>query len=516
MKTCDTLVLGADLEGLAAAAHLARGGRRVLVVDGRPVAGGAAAREEFHPGYRASLFLGAGGARRALLAPLALERHGLAWHERGPSLLLLGDGTSARWSSDAGRSAAELVRDDPREAQALERWRAFHARIAPLVAEVLDDAPPALAAPEPAELLRLALRGWHLRRLGEADIHTLLRALTLPAADWTYQWFASDELRVAATASALAGSRLGPRAAGTAALSLLGNTAFGPEPRGGPAALADALLAACRALGVELALGDEPRRLLTDGDGVSGLECASARHEARWILSCLGPRRTRALCDPRQAPRPLVHGAERWRERGALSVLQVALDHVPRFGEAEDVERVLLVRSLEQLERSADALKYGALPEEPWLELSLEAGTGTPGGPAPEGHAVLTAHVHGTCHGLRGGWTPEARQRLTGLSWKAIEGALPGLRARSRAHRLITPDELEQRYGLPGGHLWGGELALDQLWVQRPSLALSRYAAGVPGLFLGGASQHPGGPFHGAAGSLAARALLQAARGKRG
>ena len=55
---------------------------------------------------------------------------------------------------------------------------------------------------------------------------------------------------------------------------------------------------------------------------------------------------------------------------------------------------------------------------------------------------------------------------------------------------------------------FGGELALDQLWLQRPALALSRYATPIPGLYLGGAANHPGGPFLGGAGVLAARRAL--------
>lgn len=500
MSAFDAIVLGADVEGLAAAAHLARAGRKVLCLDALAHAGGAAAAEELAPGRRASLLLEAGGARRDLLAPLALERHGLSWDERSPVQLVLGGRARARWSP-AGDAAGAPVHDDPREAQAAERWSAFHARLAPLVKAVLDDAPPALAALDAGQLVHLASRGLELRRLGETDFHTLLRALTLPASDWTYQWFASEELRTAATAGGLPGSRLGPRAAGTAALSLLRSCALGPEPRGGPAALAEALLAACRAQGVELALGRAPRRLLLDAGGASGVETSAGSHAAPLVLSCLGPRATRALFEPRHVPEALGRAAERWRARGAVSVLHVALARPPAL---DGATRFLAARSLEQLERCADALKYGALPEDPWLDARVDA--------APDGTAVLTIHVHGTCRGLRGGWSDAARERLLASVWRALDAVLPGLRASATAERLTTPDALEERHGLPGGHLWGGELALDQLWVQRPSLALARYATGLPGLFLGGASQHPGGHAHGGAGSLAAREMLRARR----
>jgi len=88
----------------------------------------------------------------------------------------------------------------------------------------------------------------------------------------------------------------------------------------------------------------------------------------------------------------------------------------------------------------------------------------------------------------------------------------PGVSASVLGQELLTPPDIEQRYGTPGGHVFDGEIALDQLWLQRPSLGLGRYRTPIPGLFLGGSGSHPGGPFRGGAGALAARALLGSAR----
>lgn len=504
MKQADVIVLGSDVDALAAAATLAAR-LEVVLVDGAAQPGGHLARESFHPGHSTDgLLLDTSGVRRALLEPLGLERFGLAWRDDEPPLLLIGDGATVRWHRDASRAARALASRLPEEVAGLERWQAFHQRVAPLVAELLDEAPPVLARPEPAELLRLAARGWRLRRLGEADLHTLLRAASQAAEDWSVQWFADPLLRVAATAVGLPGSRLGPRAAGTGLLSLLAATARGPAPRGGAPALVEALVACCRERGVELLLGEDPRHILVGAAGVRGLARDSGELAASHVLSCLGPARTRDLLDPREVPPALERAARSWRARGALSVLHVALDHVPSFGPEQDVERVLVVRSLEHLERCADALKHGVLPAEPWLEVRVLAGPPH----APAGHAVLAVHVHGTCRELRSGWDEGARAELTERAWKGLERAVPGLRARALGTQLLTPPDLEGRFALAGGQLFGGDLALDQLWVQRPSLALSRHASGLHGLTLGGASQHPGGAFLCGAGVLAARALL--------
>ena len=110
-----------------------------------------------------------------------------------------------------------------------------------------------------------------------------------------------------------------------------------------------------------------------------------------------------------------------------------------------------------------------------------------------------------------GGWNDATRTRLTRALLSAFETLAPGVGATIVASQLLTPADIETRHGKEGGHLFDGELALDQLWVQRPALTLARYATPIAGLFLGGSSSHPGGPFRCGAGVLGARALLASA-----
>ncbi|NOT29940.1 MAG: NAD(P)/FAD-dependent oxidoreductase, partial [Planctomycetes bacterium] len=129
---------------------------------------------------------------------------------------------------------------------------------------------------------------------------------------------------------------------------------------------------------------------------------------------------------------------------------------------------------------------------------------------APQGKAVAIVLCHTVSHDLagEGGWNDDTRARLERSLLAAFEEMAPGVGASVLAKQLLTPPDIEQRYCTPGGHLFDGELALDQLWLQRPSLTLGRYATPIGGLFLGGSGSHPGGPFRGGAGILAARALL--------
>ena len=136
----DAIVLGADLEGLVAAATLARAGRAVhLVDDGAPIGGTAAARE-IHPGYRAAGILNETGLiRRNLLAPLELEGAGLAWHPEVAPLTVLTGGEPALEVPYEIQAASNALGAD---GEPHREWRGFLDRLSKLVADIVDEAPP--------------------------------------------------------------------------------------------------------------------------------------------------------------------------------------------------------------------------------------------------------------------------------------------------------------------------------------------------------------------------------------
>jgi len=499
MAAKDTVVvLGADVEGLVAAAFLARAGRRVVLVDARAEPGGPAARLELCPRHAVpGLFHDPCLTRRALLEPLRLERQGLAWRAE-PPLVVFREGAERVTLT----RAPDGVQGADGDARAFAEWRGFVARLAPAVTRVLDEPPPDAVAPDPGELLRLARTGFALRRLGRRDLLELLRIAPMCARDWMHERFASPAVRAGIVAPCLHGTVLGPRAAGTSALVLLAECARGAEPVGGAAALVDALVSTCREAGVELRLGVRATRIRLDGRRVAGVELADGETIAAGaVASADDPGRTLLDLLPGGALAPKIEGeVAAWRTRGSDAVLLLALSSTP----GELPARAIGAGSLVELERAADHLKYGSLPEAPWLDVRAWTDPDC----APPGGATLSVLMHGVPHALADGWTDDARENLADAALAALERLVPGAGASVVARELLTPADLEARFGLAGGHLARGELALDQLWLQRPALALARYTTPIEGLTLCGAASHPGGPFLGGAGALAARALL--------
>jgi phytoene dehydrogenase-like protein len=78
-------------------------------------------------------------------------------------------------------------------------------------------------------------------------------------------------------------------------------------------------------------------------------------------------------------------------------------------------------------------------------------------------------------------------------------------------HRqVLTPLALEETFGLTGGHIHHGELALDQLFTMRPTLGWADYRTPIDGLYLCGSGTHPGNGLTGASGRNAAREIARA------
>jgi phytoene dehydrogenase-like protein len=226
--------------------------------------------------------------------------------------------------------------------------------------------------------------------------------------------------------------------------------------------------------------------------------------EAPAVASALDPRRTLIdLLAPGMLAPETEDAVTSWRARGTTALLWLALSKPPAISGA--AERVLVVSSLDQLERTSDGLKYDRLPTDPWLDVRVWNESS-----APDGKATVSIHVGGIPP--RAAWTDAERKAIQELVLERLEQIAPGVGATIEAQELLLPCDIAERFGTTGGHLFHGELALDQLWVQRPSMALSRYATPIAGLYLCGSGSHPGGPYACGAGVLGARAILAAAR----
>lgn len=163
--------------------------------------------------------------------------------------------------------------------------------------------------------------------------------------------------------------------------------------------------------------------------------------------------------------------------------------------------------NIDHIERAFDAAKYGGVSADPWMELTvpsvLDADL------APRGQHVVSAYFQYAPYHLRGTTWDVERERLGDTATRTIERYAPGFESTIVTREIITPLDLERAYGLSGGHIFHGELALDQLYVTRPLLGWARYQTPIRNLYLCGSGTHPGTGLTGRSGALAAKAILR-------
>ncbi len=128
---------------------------------------------------------------------------------------------------------------------------------------------------------------------------------------------------------------------------------------------------------------------------------------------------------------------------------------------------------------------------------------------APAGKHVLSAHVMYVPYRLKDGWNEEARNVILERAVSTIERYAPGIRDLIVHQELLTPFDLEQAYGVTGGHWHHAELAIDQALMMRPTYEAAQYRTPIPHLYLCGAGCHPGGDLTGGPGHNAAQEVLR-------
>jgi phytoene dehydrogenase-like protein len=514
VSSADAIVVGAGHNGLVAAALLARQGLRVRVLEARDVVGGLCAGGEFHPGYRhAGVHHDSGGLRPWVVDALQLEHHGLELRTAPPVLVPSPSGSSPaagivlhddveRTATDAGMSS--------NDAAGWRRIDAFVGGVAPLIRRILDEPAPRMAA-DGTPLWPVVQQAVALRRLGAERMLELMRVAVLSTEDWFSESLDTPRLRAALALPALLGAYMGPMSPQSTGLWLAREALQGVEVVGGPARLVEVLAAAAQHHGASIETRHAVDRVIVERGAVRGVVSRGGEEiAAPIVVSALDPRRTLLdLVPPLELPPLLEDEVRAHRMRPTSAKLHLALSGPPSFScRAGSWERVRVVRDVRELERAFDAVKHRQLPDRPALDVRFP--TMSRSDLAPEGHHVASIHVFGVPYRPAGGWSAAATEQLLDSVLSELQAVAPGIADTVVAAELLTPSDLEARYGVTNGHLMHGEHALDQLWSARPGPRLSGHATPIRGLFLASGGTHPGGGVSGAPGALAARAALAA------
>ncbi len=518
----DAIVIGAGVNGLSAAVLLAKAGRKTLVLEEGDAPGGMAAAREFAPGFRsAPLGLDAGWLPPSVAGALGVDP-GPRLEPEVPLRVITPAGSLAL-PGDPSAAAAEIGRHSLRDAS---RWADFAGlihKLAGFISLLYTLPPPDIDASTPGEILPLLGVASRLRRLGRRDMVELLRTVPMSVRELLDDWFESPLLKAGLAGCGVTGIRQGPRSGGTAYVLLhrqVGAPAGGFGLAGGgywkngPATLGEALMRLARSVGVEVRCAASVDRVSVVNERATGVVTRHGdEYEAPAVISTADPARTiLQLVDPVWLDPDFMLAVRNIKFRGSASRISFALESGIQLRDVSPEARLdgilALSGSQDELERGADAGKYGTISPSPFITLRFPSARWPDF--APPGGQVVSAEVQWTPWRLREGlWTGEERRDLERRVVAAIEAIAPGFGSRVVAMETLTPPDLAERYGLTEGAPSHGELTLDQILFMRPVPALARYATPIAGLFLGGSGSHPGPGIPGAAGWLAARTVLR-------
>jgi phytoene dehydrogenase-like protein len=373
--------------------------------------------------------------------------------------------------------------------------------------------PPDIDDVRTGDYWNLAKVGLKFRGLDKKNAYRLLRWGPMAVADLAAEWFENELLRATVEARGIFGMSAGPWSAGTSLGLLLqaavDGSAIAPAllVKGGIGALTQALAKSASAAGAQIRTGADVTQVRVNGGRVSGVVLAGGEEiPANAVVSNVDPRRTfLKLVDATNLDPSFLTRIQNYRSSGCVAKVNLALSSLPKFSAV--AERIHIGPDTDYLERAFDASKYGEFSHQPYMDIAIPSLSDP--SLAPQGAHVMSIHVQYAPYRLKDGDWNARREEFGDAVMKALSAYAPNLQELTVARQILTPVDLEERYGLTGGHVFHGEHSLDQLFAFRPVLGWAQYRTPIKGLYLCGAGTHPGGGITGASGANASREIIK-------
>jgi len=524
MPKYDAIIVGGGHNGLVAAAYLARAGRKVLVLERRELVGGCAVTEEIWPGYRVSTAAYLTSLlQERIVRDLELPRYGYQVDAKDPAFFsAFPDGRHFFMWQDRAKTLAEIAKFSQHDAGVYAAYEDLIERISQVVEGLLLTTPPNFPPRTGMDFIDYLKLVGRLRGLSAGDVVALVKIFTQSAAEFLDEWFESEEVKVTLATDGVIGANGGPRSPGTAYILLhhcmggvAGHRGLWGFVRGGMGAVSEAIAASARAKGVAIRTNAAVAKVLVRGGRAQGVVLESGEEIAGGLVaSNLDPKVTfLRLLDERDLDADFVAAIRHYRIEGTSCKINLALNGLPEFtaypGSPGPHHRATMhiCPNIEYVERAWDDAKYGRASERPLLELTIP--TMYDPSLAPAGKHIMGIFLQYAPYTLREGTWDELREPFGDRVISLIEEYVPNIRKIVEHRQVLSPLDLERRFGITGGNIFHGEMSLDQMFVMRPVAGWARYRTPVQGLFLCGSGAHPGGGVMGAPGFNCAREMLK-------
>jgi len=517
----DAIIVGGGHNGLTAAGYLGKAGLKALVLEKRPMVGGAVVTEEFHPGYRIStISYVVSLLQNKVIEDLELKSHGFEMIKMDGTLSVCGD-NHLFFNDDENHNRKEVERFSSTDYEAMEKFEEMFHSVGGVIRNQMLKEPPSLDAGF-FDLLKLGRMGLDVRKLTPQLRHRLLQILTSSAYDLIERWFESPMIKSMYGAACFSGNYASLRQPGSAIPlfhttigELEGERGAWRMVKGGMGCLTQAMASFATSKGAEILTDAPVEKILVENGRATGVQLESGDiFHARCVMANTDPKRTfLKFVDPQHLDPEFRKDIKQIRMGHSSPRLNIALKGLPdiRFfppGEGSwHRSDICIFPDIKGQEANYFAAATGHFPEEPRLEITIPSTLDD--SLAPPGHHVMSVLAKYYPYELADGLSwDDVKEDAADKIIDYIVRVMPNLKELIVGRQMISTLDLEREYGLTEGDIFHGRHDLDQILSMRPHPKAAQYRTPIKALYMCGSGAHPGGGVTGAPGHNAARRVI--------
>jgi len=507
----DVIIVGGGHNGLVTANYLAREGLKVAVFERREIVGGASVTEELWPGIKVST----GAYVLSLLRPkiiedLQLKKFGLKVYTKDPGLFVpFENGKKLYIWSDIKKTQKEIEKFSKNDAKNYEKWVKFWDPLYDL-ADLLMLSPPVNLS-NIDELLSLLKSV----KIDEDTALSIARTFVTDGKSLLSEFFESDEVISALIEDAVVGTYASPSMPGTAyvlAHHVIGEVngikgAWG-YVEGGMGEVTQALKKAAESVRVDIFESSPVDEILVDKGEVKGVKLSSGKViESKIVVSNADPKTTfLKLLKNAEVDDELIRRIRSLKTTGVSFKIVGYSEELPDFGNGkslspEHIASELIMPSTEYIEKAYLDAKVLGYSREPWLSINIQSSVDPT--VAPPGKFSISIFGQYLPYNKK---LDEIKDKIAEITFDKIREFASNFKLAK--YEVLTPLDIERRFGIWEGNIFHLDMTPDQLYVFRPTIGLSNYSTPIKGLYLCGSGTHPGGGVTGAPGYNAAMKIL--------
>ncbi len=508
-NTYDVVIIGGGHNGLIAASYLAKAGHSVCVLERYHEVGGAAYTQEIHPGY----LLSEGSYVLSLMPRKIIDDLGVTDDiqlvKRNPRFFMpFLDGQSLTAWEDDSRFLDEIRKFSHKDAENYPRYDAFVEKASEVMDKYILRNPPSFAE--------------FANEFQSVDDARIFQKMILgSAADVAEYFFESDQIQANSVAFGLIGTFRGPRDAGTAYVKLYhsmgmvtGRRGQWAYVKGAMGAVSQAYKRVALANGVTIRTSADVAKVCVANGRASGVVTTDGEEfHAKVVLSNADPKRTYLkLVDEAHLPVDFIADIQAIQMTSPVMKINLALDELPRYTAAGDDQSrahtggVFIAASIDYMQKAYEEARAGKPSDYPFFSVHTQSALDP--SVAPDGKATLSIFTQYFPYELAEGTWDERREAIADHAIRRYAEYAPNVPNAVVARQVLAPPDIEDRFGLTGGHIFQGELVPEQAFDMRPVPGSKEYEGPIKGLYLCGSGAWPGGCVMGAAGHNAAHEAI--------